>query len=244
MISFQDDIIDRLEIKAFRAVDFPDYCQEYIIGHKKVLTDLGIKKLTSAKSTWPDNKYCYVLGIWSKKLNRLVSGARIEVAVNQLPIEDAIGVVDKSIFELVRSDQDNYGTAELCGLWTDIEYSGRGIAMILIKNSVSILSMIDIPILYILCAESTFNMFEKVGCKVLTSVGNNGTFFYPKLNLIATALKLPDTLTLDYANHECKEKIFYLRENLKGCIIENGPKGNLAVSYELGNILNWKNITT
>ena len=238
------NIIDSLTIRAFRAVDFPVYCEEYMTGHKKVLTDLGIKKLTSAKATWSNNEYAYVVGVWSDNLGKLIGGARIEVAENRLPIEDAVGIVDKGIFDLVIKDPRAGGTAELCGLWTDIEVEGRGTALLLIKSAISILSQIKVPVLYVLCAETTLHMFEKVGCVILKDVGNNGTFYYPKLNLIATALRLPDTCELHYADKECKEKILFLRVNPKETVVESGPKGYFKIKYDLGDILSWKEVLT
>ena len=52
-----------------------------------------------------------------------------------------------------------------------------------------------------------------MGYEVLTQVGNNGTFYYPKLDLIATAMKLHDAINLPLTAEEHRESIFQIREN-------------------------------
>ena len=69
--------------------------------------------------------------------------------------------------------------------------------------------------------------------KLETSVGNNGTFYYPKLDLVATAMILKDVTNLGKANQEERDAIFKLRENLNIVRKEELRKKELEIHYEL-----------
>lgn len=44
-----------IKIRAFRAIDDYDACQKFILGHQKVLENIGVKKVTSSKNEWAEN---------------------------------------------------------------------------------------------------------------------------------------------------------------------------------------------
>ena len=103
---------------AFKAVDEPKLCEDYIRGHVKVLTDYGIENITSNNNSWTVNPDVYCLGLISGD-NELLGGIRIQLAngVYPLPIEDAIGDVEDRIYDLVYEYGINGGVGELsdCG---------------------------------------------------------------------------------------------------------------------------------
>jgi len=70
---------------------------------------------------------------------------------------------------------------------------------------------------------------------VLKSVGNEGTFYYPKLDLLATAVFLEDAVTLKDAHPAEREKMLSLRQNLRCVIPEKSPFKNVEVNvhYDL-----------
>jgi len=74
-----------------------------------------------------------------------------------------------------------------------------------------------------------------VGCRVVTNVGNNGTFYYPKLDLLATVVLLEDCINLPYANPEAKEKIITFREKPVGVIKDKAPvrRIEIEIHYDL-----------
>ncbi len=73
------------------------------------------------------------------------------------------------------------------------------------------------------------------------SIGNNGTFYYPKLDLIATTMVLKDVNTLGRANEEDKYSIFKIRENLNIVRIEELRRKKIEIHYEveIPNLNNW-----
>jgi FtsP/CotA-like multicopper oxidase with cupredoxin domain len=74
----------------------------------------------------------------------------------------------------------------------------------------------------------------RVGFEVATFLGNNGTFYYPKEDLIATAVIIKDTENLPTAEPDERTIIQDLRLNLFQHKHEQGPKGRtLDVVYDL-----------
>ena len=67
---------------------------------------------------------------------------------------------------------------------------------------------------------TTVKLGLMMGYEILTQVGNNGTFYYPKLDLIATAMKLHDAINLPLTSQEHRDSIFQIRENEKLLINE------------------------
>src|SRR5215203_4665582 len=114
-----------LKIKSFRAIDDKDSCRQFAEGHAKVLLDYGVTKVTSSSTDWFYNPSVYVMMAENANTNEVVGGIRIHVAdgKNRLPMEDAISIVDSSVYGLIdRHTQD--GTAELCGLWNSKTTAG------------------------------------------------------------------------------------------------------------------------
>jgi hypothetical protein len=74
-----------------------------------------------------------------------------------------------------------------------------------------------------------------MGSSILSSVGKNGTFYYPKLDLIATAVLLKDVDTLPKAHARERDKVMFLRNNPKCIIQEKSPFKNVYINvhYDL-----------
>src|SRR5690606_36299434 len=139
-------------------------------------------KVTSSKNEWISNPAAFVLIVESLDKKRVYGGARIHVAGGSepLPIEQATGALDSSVFDLVRKYAQN-GTGEICGLWNSREIAGYGIGSIfLTRAAVAISTQIGLQSLFALCAPYTVKMAQKVGYEIEVSVGNDGTFYYPK----------------------------------------------------------------
>lgn len=232
-----------VKIRAFRAIDDPETCERFVKGHEYVLTSIGVTKVTSSKNEWTTNPSVFVLTVESLSGNTLYGGARVHVAggTQPLPIEQAVGMLDKHIYKLVW-EYNKLGTGELCGLWHSREIMGYGVGSIfLIRAAVAISYKIGIQSLFALCAPYTIKPGESVGMVFETSVGNNGTFYYPKLDLIATAMILKDVNQLSKAFKEDKDAIINIRENAKINRIEELRNKKITVYYdiELSNIDKW-----
>ena len=117
-----------LKIRAFRAIDEEDTCERFAEGHKNVLLDYGITKVTTSNRSWFYNPGVYVIVIESEDGKSIYGGERIHIANDYapLPLEEAIKVVDERVIDLV-ANYKSYGTGELCGLWNSKYIAGRGL---------------------------------------------------------------------------------------------------------------------
>jgi len=219
-------------IRAFRATDDPETCLKFIDGHKKVLENHGIQKVTSSSNDWMHRRSVFVIVVESTDGVKLFGGARVHAAdgINPLPIEQATWTMDPKIKDFVAEYARN-GTGELCGLWNSIEVAGMGIGSLFPSRvSVVIANQIGLTTMFSLCSPVTVRFNQWIGSEVFTRVGNNGTFYYPKLDLIATAVFLDDAVHLSKAHPREREKMLYLRSNLNTVLTEKSPFKNINVN--------------
>lgn len=221
--------------KAFRAIDEPELCQMFIDGHANVLKEYGVTKVTSSNTAWINNPFVFVVTVQEDSTGKVVSGLRIHIADEKypLPLEGAIAQVDSTICELVR-EYRGIGTGEIGGLWNSRAISGYGIgAIFLSRTSLTIAEQLNVPTLFALCAEYTLKPTLQKGFEIEEKIGNKGTFFYPKLDLVATLAILKDVKNLPYALPEERDYIFDLRKNLQCKREEMTPKGPIEITYDL-----------
>jgi hypothetical protein len=227
--------IGDIRFRAFRAIEDRTSCERYFDGHQKVLKIFDIAHITSAKPVWMDNPNCYLVMAESLCGEKIYGGARVQVAdgTHPLPIEDAVGDIDKKIFPLV-VEKTKGGTGELCGLWNSREVAGMGIGSIFLgRTSISIVNQLRLTSLFALCAPATLRNCLRSGFEVERSLGNSGSFYYPKLDLIATALLINDAIALPTANEFERQSILDLRKEPRQIKEENLSKGPVTVSYDL-----------
>ncbi|WP_332913582.1 hypothetical protein [Algoriphagus boritolerans] len=164
---------------AFRAIDEPEICQQFIEGHINVLKEYGVTKVTSSNNEWIHNPYVFVVTVHENLTDRVVSGLRIHIS-NQnypLPLESAISQVDDRISDLITRYRDT-GTGEIGGLWNSRAISGYGIgALFLSRTSLVIAAQLNVQSLFALCAEYTLKPTLQKGFEIEEGIGNKGTFF-------------------------------------------------------------------
>jgi hypothetical protein len=232
-----------VRLRAFRAIDEPETCALFIEGHTHVLTSIGVTKVSYSKNEWVKNPAAFVMVVESLDGKRVYGGARVHVSggTEPLPIELATGAMDPGIFDLVWKFAQ-HGTGELCGLWNSREIAGYGIGSIfLIRTSAAISYQIGIQSLFALCAPYTIPPGASVGMEIEKSIGNDGTFYYPKLDLVATTMILKDVPTLSKAHEEDKNAILKIRENLNITRVETLRKREITIHYqiEIPNLDKW-----
>lgn len=224
-----------IKLRLYRAIDDPESCQKFIIGHRHVLENIGVTKVTSSKDAWMYNPGVYVLIVEDSDDGRVLGGARVHIASKdyRLPVEEATSFIDAKVVDVI----DSYipaGTGEICGLWNSREVAGLGIgAVFLTRAAVAISTQIGLTSLFALCAPYTVKMAENVGYEIETSVGNNGTFYYPKLDLVATFMILKDVGTLSKASDEERNPIMELRANPVVERIEKYRNREVKLFYQL-----------
>lgn len=236
-ISEQALMVTDIRIRAFRATDDPKACQKFIDGHRKVLSIYGIENITTNTNDWVNMTNIFVIVVESMDGEKMYGGARVQVAdgIHPLPIEEATGKMDDRIYDIVAHYAQN-GTGELSGLWNSKEVAGLGIGSLFPSRvAVVIAEQIGLTTMFSLCSPTTVRFNQWIGSHVLKSVGNDGTFYYPKIDLLATAVFLEDAVSLKDAHPKEREKMLFLRENLQCVIMEKSPFKNLEVNvnYDL-----------
>jgi hypothetical protein len=225
-----------IKIRVFRAIDDIESCLKYVEGHIRVLKVYGITMITSAKTEWFYDPNTYVIIAESEDGEKVYGGARIQIANDTfpLPIETAVKEFDSSIHELINMLSENGGTGELCGLWNSREVAGYGLGSIYLgRVGVAIAKFLNLNTLFALCAPATVKNCMHVGFKVETSLGNEGLFYYPKEDLLATAVLLNDVVELSSADPFERECIFDLRLNPIQTKNEPGIKKPFTLVYQL-----------
>lgn len=230
-------MVTRIRVRAFRAISDPEAAMRFVNGHARVLRSHGITKVTSMNEHWLTDPAVFVILVESLEGDKVYGGARIHAATAdiKLPIEEATGFMDEKIFDIVGSEK-HHGTGELCGLWNSIEVAGMGIGSFFATMAgIVIADHIGLTSIFALCAPYTVPFAESVGCQVLTEVGNNGTFYYPKIDLLATVVLLGDSPVLKFADKGVAEKIRSLRKEPVQVITERPPgkKNTLEIHYDL-----------
>jgi hypothetical protein len=76
-------------------------------------------------------------------------------------------------------------------------------------------------------------MAQSVGYEIEYGIGNNGTFYYPNLDLVATVLILRDLKNLSTADEENKIAIQSLRDNLQSVRIEELRNKKIEIHYDI-----------
>jgi hypothetical protein len=224
-----------LRIRTFRAIDDVDSCALFAAGHAKVLLDYGVTKVTSSSTSWFYNPAVLVMMAENEVTGEVVGGIRIHKAdgITKLPMEDAISLVDERVFNLI----DKYtpeGTAELCGLWNSKNTAGMGIgSYYLMRAGISAAPSFGLTTLFALCAPHTLNISVEKGFEVEKSIGNKGTFIYPKLDLVATSILIKDLANIPHAKDSEKEIIFHLRKYPVCRRTETSSKGEMEIAYNL-----------
>lgn len=234
-----DSLLNRdkpeVRLRAFRAIDDPETCYKFADGHMRVLTNFGIENITSSKNEWISNPAAFVVIVESLNKERIYGGARIHVAGGSqpLPIEDATGAMDPAIYDMVK-EHGAKGTGEGCGLWNSREIAGYGIGSIFLSYAaIAITRQIGITSLFALCAPYTVKLTENLGYRIATNLGNNGTFYYPKLDLLATAMHYTDLDQLSTAAPQDRESIMALRSDLNIVRTETLRKKEIIIHYDL-----------
>jgi len=222
------------KIRAYKSPDDIETSLRYIEGHKKVLESYGVKQVTSANHNWLYDEQTYVVIVESEDGDRIFGGTRVQIRSENLkmPMEDAIAKIDPGIYAYM----DKFGDstiAEFCGLFNSKEVAGFGIGSIFLgRIAIAISANMGVNKLLGLCSPATLRNSLRVGFEILRDLGNNGTFYYPREGLIATALIIEDVVNLPNATQEERDRILDLRHNPSQQAVEKGPKGELEIIYD------------
>lgn len=215
----------------FKAIDSPQICQKFAQGHLNVLKDYGITNISTNNNTWMTNKNIY--GIIAFDQNHdVVGGIRIQIADGEipLPMEVAVGKIDKKVLELVKSLKSK-GIAELCALWNAKKVSGLGVSLLLMRAGIALANQLKIAHMVAICGQHTIEMVRRVGFRIDVNVGNDGYFPYPSNEHKANIVGIIDVITLKNAYKHDKLRITDIRENPIQSTSELTKKGRVLIKY-------------
>jgi hypothetical protein len=224
-----------VNIKIFRAIENLSDCEKFYEGHRRILQGIGVKEVSSGKNDWFTDPYVYVIMVESEDRSHALGGARIHIAnpKTSLPIEEATGFMDPNIYKIIK-ELSIEGSGEVCGLWNSREVAGLGIGMLfLYLAAIAIAKPLGISTLWALCAPYTLEMAIQFGYRIRKDLGKNGTYYYPKLDLVATAAMMQNVDTLSETDETIKEKILNLRETPNQIIHENYRGREVVINYQL-----------
>lgn len=223
----------RFTFKAFWAVDEPGLCSQYAEGHVQVLRDYGITNITSNNQLWTKLNCVAVIVVYDEE-GEMVGGIRVQKAdgENMLPVEKAISFLDPKIHEIIGS-YIHEGVGELCALWNSKKVAGYGLSLLLSRAGIALSTQMGISIMVGICADYTLKMFKKVGFQVDDSLGHQGEFVYPNENYIARVLGILNAKNLETAEEEDRMRMLDVRLNPLQLAVENGPKGEMEIKYEM-----------
>ena len=213
----------------------PTTANAYIDGHRKVLESYGVTKVTSANVEWKDDPHTYLIVAESPDTGKVLGGGRIQVRsqMTPMPMESAIAILDGRIYAYVNAI-GNYNVAEFCGLWNSKEIAGYGVGSIILGQvGVAISPALGISHLMALCSPATLRNCQRVGFEIIREIGNNGTLYYPKEDLVATSLIISDLHNLPTATPDDRERIYSLRTQPNQSTSMEGPKGALEIEFAL-----------
>jgi hypothetical protein len=234
-----------LRIRAFWAPDDQRSGEKFAEGHFNVLSEIGVKKVTSSSNDWIDSPFVYVVTCENEN-GEIVGGARLHIAAENtpLPMQLAIARVDPQINEYVEEEIPR-GTCELCGLWNSKKVAGRGLGIRLIPMAcIAISYNIQLNSIFALVAKHTLKPSMVIGFDRFEKVGDRGEFNYPKLDLVATTAFIEDTKDLPHVKQpDIRELMYKMREEKQFVEHIEHPKGEYKVEFDLDfNEAKWKNI--
>jgi hypothetical protein len=225
-----------VKVEVFTAGSNLEVSRDFIVGHQKVLHVFDIANITSASVDWAFSNNSYIITIKRYPEDKIIGGARLQIsnAESVLPIEDAVGEMDDDVFQYISSLR-NEGVAEVCGLWNTREAAKLGIgSTFLTRAALTVASQIKIKALVMLCAPSTVSMATNLGAKIIAELGNSGRFYYPKLDLVATAMIKTDIFDLSNVILEEREIINSLRVNPTQVQNNKSKNGTITeIEYDL-----------
>lgn len=220
--------------RAFRAADEELSCQKFIAGHRAVLEVYGIAMISSNNALWTQHENTYVIMAEAEEDGRALGGVRVQVADEKLalPMVKAVGQVDKKIHDVIGRHKGKK-IAEACGLWNSREIAGYGYSFFILRSAIALAYQIGVDSLFALAAPVTVQMCLNAGFIIETSLGNNGFFNYPKLDLVATAMVINDLDVMSHATEGDRAHIFKIMNNPEQVAVVTGPKGDVTIDYRL-----------
>jgi hypothetical protein len=225
--------VEKITIKAFKAVDDPAACEEYVREHVKVLEDIGVFTALKPDLSWIEDPNVIVITAHHEVLG-LVAGIRVHVASfgNELPMQKHLSKLDNRISAYLGDLLPN-GNGEICGLWNAHRFAGRGVPMLLMETAVAIANQVGLTSMVTFIAEYVAPYAAQSGFKLMDRLQNGGVFIYPIPSIKSHAMVLDDALSMCSADPLHRQRILSLRLRPHQKRSERPKGASLQVDYEL-----------
>jgi len=225
--------MQQFKFRAFKAVNELQTCLKFKEEHRNVLSDYGITNVTSNNDAWMYDPavFCIV----AEQEGKIVGGVRLQMSTQRgsLPVERAIGKMDKVIFGVIDRYRNSGGVAELCALWNGRKVAGTGISKLLVRTGVAASIQLPVKSLVSICADYTITMFRDCGFDEVAELSRPEGYPYPNENYQARVLKIDDTRFLNSNDQNSVERIASLRNLPKQEFIETDFSQKLKAEYHL-----------
>lgn len=225
--------MEKITIRAFRAVDDKAACARYIMEFMRVLEDIGV-----SASFRPDVGWCAdpdsIVFVAEHEVHGMVGGIRLQRANGRapLPMESSLSELAPGLPQVL----DYYrsaGNAELGALWNAHRFAGRGIPYLLISAAVAAASQLALGSMCCLVAEYVAPYCRSNGFEPIIEVGDQGRFTFPIPSISSYAMVIPHVDLNLGAEDEERHRILSLRLRPDQVRIEQPKREPLEVTYAL-----------
>ncbi len=202
-----------LRLRAFRAVDEPATCAEFLTGHRQALQAYRISELASANETWTENPYTFVLVAEDLDEGTMLGGIRLHLADGQflLPTEEAVGKLDPRLGEKIRADQP-HRAGEICGTWRSPQAAIlRGLVPEMAVSVIAMTQPLGVRRVWGLAPTHTLHFWQRLGYRVDPTLGQDGGFAYPDSRYVSSVVYL-DTVRLSRTPLAVRHRIADLQQ--------------------------------
>lgn len=223
------------KFRAFRATDDTEACKIYSEGHDAVLKEYSVPDVNLKDKTWMKNPNVYCIVAESVSENKIIGGVRIQVSDGShlLPIEMAIGRMNKMITNVIQDLRHNGGVAEVTALWHSKRVAGIGMSTLLLRAAVSVFAQLKIKTLMTLSSDYTLDKFYYAGFRELEQLTGQSNYPYPTELYSAKVLGIVDLENLKSAEADDRKRIQSLRNSPKQNFIEFEKEQGIKAEYDL-----------
>lgn len=228
------EAVERITLRAYRAVEYPEASALFAEEQIKVLSDIGIGQVSKVTSRWREEPNVYVIAAEHDELG-LVGGIRIHVShspEHPLPIVSSVGKLDPALPAFV-DRMSSGGIAEISGLWNAHRFANRGLPTLLGMAAVSLASQLRVECVIAVLARYTLRYAIRLGLEVVEEVGEKGWFVYPKPGFWGIVMCASDPYALNKARPDLRQRVLSLRMRPEQRAVEFTGVAHLDVQYRL-----------
>jgi hypothetical protein len=225
-------MLEECVVTGFWANDDLKLCEEFSVGHQKVLKEYGYEHLKSNNRQWHGKRNTYV--IIAKIGEKAVGGLRFQIKTNDilLPLEEAILPLDEKVKDYMDSIAD-LKPYEICGLWNSKLVGGRKLSCFLSRLGVVLAPFFDWKISLCFMAAYTFRIPRRLGYNLVNEIGEDGYFNYPTKEFQAGVWAHASIVELGTCVDTEKERVLSLREDRFQTYKEINTGDGIIIKYNL-----------